>query len=84
MGDSTSPMRLRVGLSPAFAGSKILCALILGLTPQALCFRLLRRLRTTFGVESVLAIVLWCRSIELSYNSDLCLVLVDSLPACRI
>jgi hypothetical protein len=31
-------------LSPAFAGLKICCALDLGLAPQALCFRLLRRL----------------------------------------
>jgi len=28
-------------------------------------------------------IVLWCRSIELSYNSDLPFVLVNSAPACR-
>ena len=35
-------------LSPAFAGLKIGCAFDLGLTPQALCFRLLRRLKTNF------------------------------------
>jgi hypothetical protein len=35
-------------LSPAFAGLKICCALDLGLAPQALCFRLLRRLWADF------------------------------------
>src|SRR5262249_39792403 len=49
MGDSTLPGNrqhlVSINLSPAFAGLKICCALSLGLTPQALCFRLLRRLK---------------------------------------
>jgi len=55
MGDS--PFRLSstffaIGLSPAFAGLKICGALFLGLTPQALCFRLLRRLKNRLLVQS--------------------------------
>ena len=39
-------------LSPAFAGLKIFVFRYLGLAPQALCSRLLRRLKADFGDAS--------------------------------
>src|ERR1043165_3225857 len=52
MGDRSLPAKLLIfasnRLSPAFAGLKIYDALTLGLAPQALCLRLLRRLKNPF------------------------------------
>jgi hypothetical protein len=44
---------LPIMLSPAFAGFELLCFYDLGLTPQALCLRLLRRLKRHFGAKHI-------------------------------
>jgi hypothetical protein len=45
MGGSAVQIMAAFGLSPAFAGFENLSSLDLGLTPEALCSRLLRRLK---------------------------------------
>jgi hypothetical protein len=46
-----------IGLSPVFTGSRAVFISILGLAPQALCLRLLRRLRAFVNVQAQLNIL---------------------------